>query len=68
MDVVDRSFKEETKRIEAMIQQSRNYRSSLRPIGQCHSCDEALDATKLYCDNVCAEDHHKHLVRRNQRH
>lgn len=68
MDQVDRSFQEETARINAMIKLSSNYKSHYKHTGNCLNCEATVMSPKLYCDDRCADGHAKKEYRLGPKH
>lgn len=63
MDEVDRSFYEEQSNTEDSVRLARLPTSSrLKPVGYCLTCYEDVAPAKLFCNNLCA-DEHNHIQR-----
>lgn len=62
MDIADASFAQEQSHIEASLKTiSKSPPISYTPQGYCLTCYTELDSERLYCDNVCADEHDRKL-------
>lgn len=60
MDIADKSFHDEQARIEETIKIARTPTAPrYKPVGHCLSCFKDLDSVKLFCDNICADEHER---------
>lgn len=58
-DEIDRASQEVDSYLANVIRNSSKKVNPLTPNGYCYNCDEEVAHPKLFCNGVCASEHHR---------